>query len=329
MQDKLLTVSVAAYNVEKYLENTLESLIIPEWIDRLEVFVIDDGGKDSSIDIARKYEEKYPDTFHAIHKENGGYGSTVAYSIARAKGKFFKVLDGDDWFDKEGLIKVLNRLENCLEDVIVTDYYIGPDEKGLWQKSCGHVDNEVVRVKNYYTDIPHGMWALFYRTDLLQQCQIEFPLHTLYTDQLYASIPFAYADSIRFFNIPVYCYRLGRDEQSTSRISRIKHIDEMISVCNMLYQFYDLHKDDNNIYLLCRIARYYLGAVRTFLLLPVNRENRDKIINYESENKKNHTDIFVAAGKGTYIAKYLHMMRKTNYRLYWLNKLIPKKYMNF
>ena len=61
---KILSISVAAYNVEKYLENTLTSLAMQEIIDDIEVFVIDDGGSDKSIDIARKFQEQFPGSFH-------------------------------------------------------------------------------------------------------------------------------------------------------------------------------------------------------------------------------------------------------------------------
>ena len=90
-QEKLLTISVAAYNVEDYLDQALESLADPAYVNRLEVFVVDDGGSDQSLLIAKSYEEKYPDTFHAIHKENGGYGSTVNYSIAHATGELKQI----------------------------------------------------------------------------------------------------------------------------------------------------------------------------------------------------------------------------------------------
>ena len=64
---KLLTISIAAYNVEEYIRNTLDSLIVPEILDKLEVFIVDDGGNDDTLQIAREYEAKYPETFHAVH----------------------------------------------------------------------------------------------------------------------------------------------------------------------------------------------------------------------------------------------------------------------
>ena len=93
--DKILTISIAAYNVEKFLRSTLNSLCEQTVIEDLEIFVVDDGSTDETLCIAQEYEKKFPDSFFAVHKENGGYGSTVNYSIAHATGKYFKLLDGD------------------------------------------------------------------------------------------------------------------------------------------------------------------------------------------------------------------------------------------
>ena len=99
MERPLLTVSVAAYNVEKYIENTLECFQDPALAGLVEVLVTDDGGSDSTMEIAGRIAKEYPEIFILCHKENGGWGSTVNYGLARAKGKYFKLLDGDDVVD--------------------------------------------------------------------------------------------------------------------------------------------------------------------------------------------------------------------------------------
>ena len=120
---KVLTISIAAYNVEKYIEHTLESLIVPEIINKLEIFIIDDGSKDGTLEIAKQYERKYPNVFYAVHKSNGGYGSTVNYSLTHATGKYFKLLDGDDWFAKESMSQFIYYLENQTADIVLSPYY--------------------------------------------------------------------------------------------------------------------------------------------------------------------------------------------------------------
>ena len=63
MNNKILTVSVAAYNAQDYLKEVLDSFVDIPNMNKLEVFVIDDGGKDNSLNIAKQYEKKYPDVF--------------------------------------------------------------------------------------------------------------------------------------------------------------------------------------------------------------------------------------------------------------------------
>ena len=98
---KILSVSIASYNVEKILSQTLDSCLVPEIMDKLEVIVVNDGSKDGTAAVAEEYVKKAPETFVLINKENGGYGSTVNAGIQAATGKYFRLLDGDDWFDKQ------------------------------------------------------------------------------------------------------------------------------------------------------------------------------------------------------------------------------------
>lgn len=322
---KILTISVAAYNVEQYLENTLDSLSDSRYVDKLEVFVVDDGGKDRSLEIAKNFEKQFPQTFHAIHKENGGYGSTVNYSIAHATGKYFKLLDGDDWMDKEGLNKILVKLEQCEDDVVVTDFLTGPSEAELAIVTTKIEDNTVVRVKDHETIYPYGMWALFFKTNILKKSKVKLFEHMLYTDQIYSTVPFLLAETIHFFSIPVYCYRIGREEQSTSKPSRIKHAEEMLCVCDFLYDFYEEHKNGNK-YLLSRIASYYILALKTLLLFPLNKDNKMRFVGYELKAKKMHPDIYKEALTRNKWGPILKMLRTTGYSVYPFIKLLYSVY---
>lgn len=75
--DKVLSVVVPTYNSENYLRTNLDSFCIDEIMDCIEVLIINDGSTDKSLSIAMEYEEKYPDTFRVISKENGGHGSGI------------------------------------------------------------------------------------------------------------------------------------------------------------------------------------------------------------------------------------------------------------
>lgn len=86
------------------------------------MLVVNDGSKDNSSDIAHEYESQYPVTFRVIDKENGNYGSCVNRGLAEALGKYIKVLDADDWFDKEGFAEFLDYLGDCDSDMVISDF---------------------------------------------------------------------------------------------------------------------------------------------------------------------------------------------------------------
>ena len=106
--DKLLSVVVPSYNASKYLDFNLQSFLRPSVPEKLEVIVVDDGSTDDTARIADAYHEKYPETIKVIHKENDGHGSGINAGLRAATGKYFKVVDADDWVDHEALEKLLD-----------------------------------------------------------------------------------------------------------------------------------------------------------------------------------------------------------------------------
>ena len=126
--EKILTITVPSYNVEKFLNQTLNSFIHDEILDDIEVLIVDDGSKDHTAEIGKEYEEKYPQSFRVISKENGGHGSTINRGIAEAKGRYFKVVDGDDWVNTEDFVRLIQKLKGCSADYVFTNYYEVNDE---------------------------------------------------------------------------------------------------------------------------------------------------------------------------------------------------------
>ena len=82
--DKILSIIVPTYNMEKYLQNCLDSLLLSEkQMQDYEVWIINDGSKDRSSEIAHSYELRYPDTFRVVDKNNGNYGSCINCGLIR------------------------------------------------------------------------------------------------------------------------------------------------------------------------------------------------------------------------------------------------------
>lgn len=102
---KLLSIAVPCYNSENYMRKCIDSLL--EGGEIVEILIVDDGSSDNTAQIADEYAAAHPSIVKAIHQENGGHGAAVNTGIQNATGFYFKVVDSDDWVNKEAYMKVL------------------------------------------------------------------------------------------------------------------------------------------------------------------------------------------------------------------------------
>ena len=107
---KYLTFAIPCYNSAEYMSHAVESILIGG--EDVEILIVNDGSQDETLQIAKQYEEKYPDIVRVIDKENGGHGDAVNAGLRNATGKYFKVVDSDDWVDEQSLRKIMETLHN-------------------------------------------------------------------------------------------------------------------------------------------------------------------------------------------------------------------------
>ena len=127
---KVLTIAIAAYNMEQYLSRCLDSLVCINNLDDVEILIINDGSVDATLQIAQKYESLYPLSVKAIDKPNGGWGSVVNLAIMEATGKYFKLLDADDWYESIPFSEFVSYLSTVSCDLVLTPYVLEYIELG-------------------------------------------------------------------------------------------------------------------------------------------------------------------------------------------------------
>ena len=110
MEEKIITVTVPSYNAKDYLDRCLTSFITDceEINNKIEVLIVNDGSTDETERVASQYVQKHPEMFRLINKENGGHGSGINTGITNANGKYFKIVDADDWVNKEAFGKYVH-----------------------------------------------------------------------------------------------------------------------------------------------------------------------------------------------------------------------------
>ena len=104
------------------MEKCVESLLVGG--EEVEILIVNDGSKDRTAEIADAYAKKYPTIIKAVHQENGGHGEAVNAGLRNATGLYFKVVDSDDWVDKEAYLKILKTLEDLLRGPVTVDLLI-------------------------------------------------------------------------------------------------------------------------------------------------------------------------------------------------------------
>ena len=121
--DKILSIIIPTYNMEEYLSYCIESIIIPS-INEIEVLIINDGSKDKSINIAKSFADKFPDSIKVIDKENGNYGSCVNVGLKKSNGKYIRILDADDCFVRENFEEFVSFLKTIDSDLVLSSFAI-------------------------------------------------------------------------------------------------------------------------------------------------------------------------------------------------------------
>jgi glycosyltransferase involved in cell wall biosynthesis len=239
--------------MEQYLARNIESFLVQECIDKIEVIVVNDGSTDNTLKIANEYKNKYSDSIVVIDKTNGHYGSCVNAALKVATGKYFRIVDADDFVDSDGLKKLVMDMENLEVDCVYTQFAQIHDSK------YSLVDVELIDLpygKEIVVDnvkLPNGIYhmhCLSYRTQLLRDINYVQSEGICYTDTEYVCYPLMECKTIYLENFPLYCYWLGREGQSMDIKSLKNNYSHFQIIYDRMISDFRSSSDNTRFYLL-------------------------------------------------------------------------------
>ena len=246
---KYISFAIPCYNSEAYMAKAVNSIL--EGGEDVEIIIVNDGSKDGTQQIAEEFQKKYPTIVKAVNKENGGHGDAVNCGLEHATGKYFKVVDSDDWVDKDSLLKILEAVKGFVDadsqvDMVISNYVyekVGMEHKKIIRYDKVLPENQIFR----WDDIGHFrldqyilMHSVIYRTEMLKLCQLHLPKHTFYVDNIYVYYPLPHVRTLYYLNVDFYRYFIGREDQSVNEKVMISRIDQQLFVTKSMIAMYEL-----------------------------------------------------------------------------------------
>lgn len=326
--EKILSIIIPTYNAEKFLDKGLTSYIMQSQahMDMLEVLVVNDGTPDGSVAVAQKYVDQYPNVFRIVNKENGGHGSAINVGVDKASGKYFKIVDADDWVDTDALQRTLNILKEEDFDAAVQSfraYDISTKEYEYWD-----IPEDIATQKLYSVADLMRMWemldkvlafhGLIYRTEFYRAQNYRLIEHVYYEDQEYSTIPLCWASKVRLIADSLYVYRVGDVNQSISEANLFKRLDHFEAVIFRMAEFdarVDETPDGGYEYWMKKTTRFITDLYQLTLIRCQDKKKYRQLCQEVSRKLEEKSPRVYAAVKNKYLVfrvlNLLHMSEDT------------------
>lgn len=210
--DKILSIIVPVYNVEKYLRKCLDS-IFDQTIDNFEVICVNDGSTDSSADILDEYSRMYENLI-VLTQKNAGVSVARNSAMKVATGKYIGFVDSDDFIDKNMYLAMIQRAEKCNADIVIANPYIydmSSDNTYVYRNMLDYL--RLDRLNGFSPlDVPKvfeyiGPWDKIYNAEFLRKTNVEFPVGRIFEDHVFSYYTFALAQRVSVIKESYYYYR--------------------------------------------------------------------------------------------------------------------------
>ena len=308
-----VSVIVPIYNVEKYLEKCINSLL-SQTLEDIQIILVNDGSKDNSGNIAREYEKNNKNRIIYVEKENGGLSDARNYGLKYATGDFIAFLDSDDYIEKNAYEEMYNKAIEENADYVECDFIWEFPNKIRVDKQYPYKNK-----KEMLSFVRVVAWNKLIKRQLITDNNLEFPKGLRYEDVefTYKLIPFI--NKFTYVDKPFIHY--VQREGSIANVQN-ERTAEIFTVLDNVIEFYK----KNNIYekyrdeLEYNYARYLLCSSLKRMCKIKDKSIREKLLTESWERlnlnfpnwKENVILKTVNIGKN----KYMRTVNKSTYKIY-------------
>ena len=217
-----VSIIVPIYNVEKYLEKCLESLV-NQTLQEIQIILVNDGTKDNSGEIAKEYQQKYPKKIIYLEKENGGLSDARNFGIPHATGEYIAFLDSDDYVELSIYEEMYQLAKKENSDMVECDF--------IWEyldKSKQDIGVLYEGKKEMLEKVRVVAWNKLIKREIIEKAKIEFPKGYRYEDVEFTYKLIPYLEKVSFLK-KTYIHYVQRDDSiANSQNERTKEIFEVL-----------------------------------------------------------------------------------------------------
>lgn len=224
-----ISVIIPVYNVEKYLEKCINS-VIEQTYTNLEIILVNDGSTDSSGEICDKYKQ-LDNRIVVFHKENGGLSDARNYGIERANGEYIAFLDSDDWVDFKYIEILYENLRNYNADISICNFRRVHDENELLNNNNNIIlYNNIEALQQIYTNKSVQTivaWNKLYKSNILKKNR--FPKGKIHEDEYLIPILLYSAKIVVYTDKELVYYRQTPNSIMNSKF-RLENLDYLYAI---------------------------------------------------------------------------------------------------
>lgn len=229
-----VSVVVPVYNMEQKLERCLNSLV-NQTLKDIELIIINDGSKDNSSNIIKRYKKKYKNIIF-VDRENKGISYTRNQGIELAKGEYIAFVDSDDYVELDMFEEMYSSALKNNSDIVICNYNTFYENSNVKTKKNIGKNCKITNLKSnpeLIYKIDYSPWNKIYKKDLWND--VKYPLNTKYEDLEAVLKVFLKADNVYYLNKYLYNYLLN-DNGQTANINK-KVFDIYIILDNLNNSF--------------------------------------------------------------------------------------------
>ena len=246
---KLISIIIPVYNAEKSISKCLDS-VLKQTYTNFEVLCIDDGSKDKSLNILKKYEKK-DNRITVHHQKNMGVAKTRNKGITLAKGEYITFIDNDDYIEKDYLDNYVSKTNEEDYDIVIGGYKRVTDNKVLHQE----VPNNTLWDK-YVIVTP---WAKLYKKETIQKCKAEFLDYGIAEDIYFLLNLYSHTLNIGYLKNRGYCWYFNQNSVSNTSQKGLNKSIDIIYVLKKFSNYRSNNKEKKYIeYFIYRYSIWYL-----------------------------------------------------------------------